>query len=234
MTSPVTTEDINGLLGLFQQLEALVRPDLPAKNDQLWRQSLQQAEKELAEQLKERQSGFTLRPASNNAPRRRTMTEEQEIQQRFKDRMLQIAEKKYCENDPTYARAVEEAKTKAARVCKSIDHLLLAVREALLQFPRAQNSLLAVDWKKHIRDYYPFLDKDNFSYQVREAIDVLEALKLRFEREERKEVESQEYQAETEQKATPAEHEKDNWFYRLYRITITSFWYAFWDKVLHK
>ncbi len=38
---------------------------------------------------------------------------------------------------------------------------------------------------------------------------------------------------ETEQKAT-AEHEKDNWFYRLYRITITSFWYTFWDKVLRR
>ncbi len=40
--------------------------------------------------------------------------------------------------------------------------------------------------------------------------------------------------AETEQKATLDKPEKEKWFLRLYRITVTSFWYAFWDKVLRK
>jgi hypothetical protein len=201
MTTAVTTKDINELLGLFQQLEGLLRPELPAKNNALWEQSLDQAKQELAHQLKQRQSGFTLRPASNNAPGRTTITKEQEIQRQFKEKMLQIAEKKYCEKDPTYAKTVEEAERKAHDVLKRIDHLLLAIREPLLQFPRVQNSLLAVNWKEHIRNYYPFLDKDNFSYQIREAIDVFEALKLQLERQQPKEVESQQYQAETEQKA---------------------------------
>ena len=208
MTTAVTTEDINELLGLSQQLEALLRPELPAKSNELWEKSLDQAKQELGQQLKQRQSGFTLRPASNNAPRRTTITEEQEIQQQFKERILQIAEKKYCEKDPTYAKAVEQAKSKTADVLKSIDHLLLAIRQPLLQFPRVQNTLLAVDWKEDIRDYYPFLDKDNLSYQIREAIDVLEAFKLQVERQQTKEVESQqlplEKPAETEKKTTPS------------------------------
>jgi len=43
-----------------------------------------------------------------------------------------------------------------------------------------------------------------------------------------------EEQAGTEQKATREKPEKENWFLRLYRITVTSFWYAFWDKVLRR
>jgi len=208
MSIAITTKDINELLGLFQQLEPLLRPELPAKSNELWEKSLDQAKQELGQQLKQRQSGLTLSPTSNNAPRRTTITEEQEIQQQFKERILQIAEKKYCEKDPTYAKAVEQAKSKTADVLKSIDHLLLAIRQPLLQFPRVQNTLLTVDWKEDIRDYYPFLDKDNLSYQIREAIDVLEAFKLQLERQQTKEVESQqlplEKPAETEQKTTPS------------------------------
>jgi hypothetical protein len=202
MTTGVTTEDINKLLGQFHQLEALLRPELPAKDNELWEQSLDQARQELDEHLKKWQCGFTLRPGGNNPARKPSKSKDKEIQQQYENRVTEIAEKKYYEKDPTYANAVDEAKRQTDEVLKSIDHLLLAVGEPLLQFPRVKNSLLAVDWKGHIRNYYPFLDKDNFSYQVRDTIDVLEALKSQFERQERKEVESQQYQAEIGQKAT--------------------------------
>jgi hypothetical protein len=199
----ISTKDIDELLELFRQLEELLNPELPEKNKGLWEESQALAKKELAEQLKERQSGFTVRSSQNVSLRKTSKANQKEIQQQCEKRIYQIAEKKYYEKDPIYARALEEAKTKALDVCKSIDHLLLAVREPLLQFPRVQSSLLAVDWKEHIRDYYSFINKDNFSYQVRETIDVLEALKVQFERKRSKENESQQDQklAETEQKA---------------------------------
>lgn len=192
MTSGVRTKDVNELLGLFHQLQRLLKPHLPEKNRELWEQSLVQAKAELVEQLKKRQSVFMLRPGGNIPTRKSTKAKQKKIQQQYERRVIEIAEKKYCEKDPNYAKAVDQAKSKVVDVCKSIDHLLLAIREPLLQFPRVQESLLAVDWKKHIRDYYPFLNKDNFSYQLRKTIDVLEALKLQFEREQPKEVKSQE------------------------------------------
>ncbi len=217
MTTAVTTEDINELLGLFQQLEALLRPELPAKSNELWEESLEQAKQELAEDLKRWQCGFTLRPGGNNRARKSSKAKQKEIQAEYESRVTEIAEKKYYAKDPTYAKAVDEAKSQTDEVLKSIDHLLLAIRQPLLQFPRVQDSPLAVDWKKHIRNYYPFLDKDNLSYQVREGIDVLQALKLQFERQQRKEIESQQYHAEPEQKAQgskimiTARTSKENW-----------------------
>lgn len=44
-----------------------------------------------------------------------------------------------------------------------------------------------------------------------------------------------EYQhMQTNPKATLNKPEREGLFLRLYRITVTSFWYAFWDKVLRK
>jgi hypothetical protein len=41
--------------------------------------------------------------------------------------------------------------------------------------------LLAADWKKDIRDYYDFLEKNSFLHRIEEAIDILESLKMQFE-----------------------------------------------------
>jgi len=206
MESSINKTDVDKLLKLFRQLEKLLNPELPEKNPELWGQSLQEGKKELAEQIKKCQSGFTLRPGGNIPPRKASESEQKKIQQRFEMRSSEIAEQNYYGKDPTYAKAVNQAKSKVNNVLKRIDHLLIAIREPLLQFPRVQDSLLAVDWKKHIRNYYPCLDKDNFSDQIREAIDVLEALKLQFERQKSKEVESQQdaKPAEKGQKAAPS------------------------------
>jgi len=198
MTSAITIEDINKLLGLFQELQALVKPDLPTKNNELWQQSLEEAERELAAKLKERQLRFTARPGCQIVPRKSSKAKKKEIHRQCEKRITEIAEKKYYEKDPAYAKVLDVIERKANDVLKNIDHLLLTIREPLLQFPRVENSLLAVDWKEHIRDYYRFLDKDNFSYQVQEAIDVLEALKLQFERQRSKEVEGGRHQDPTE------------------------------------
>jgi len=204
MTSSVRIEDVDKLLGLFQHLEKFLDPELPAKNNQLWVKSVEQAREELADQLKKRQSGITLRPGWNAPLRKTSRTKQKENQKQFEKRIHQIAEKNYYAKDLAYAKAIDQSTSDVIDVMKKIDHLLLAVREQLLQLPRVKKSLLAIDWKEYIRNYYPFLDKDNFSYQIREAIDVLEALKVQFERQKSSEAESKKDQkpAEPEQKAT--------------------------------
>ncbi len=184
MASELKITDINKLLGLFQRLEKLLDPELPPKNHQLWEQSLQQAEKELAEKLKKRQATFTNPPGRNFPPQKTSKVERQKSQKQLEERIRQIAEKKYCEKDPAYAKAVDQAKNEVFDTLKKIDHSLLAVRKPLSQFPRVQSSLLAVDWKEHIRGYYNFMDKNSFSYQLREAIDVLESLQLQLKRQQ--------------------------------------------------
>ena len=217
MANGLRIKDVNKLLGLFQQLEKLLNPKLPPKDNQLWEQSLQQAQGELVEQVKKRQNGLVFRPGWNIPPQKTGEMEHQKTQKRSgEERIHQIAEKKYCEKDPTYTKAIDRAKNKAFDVLKKIDHLLLAVRAPLLQFPRVQNSLLAVDWKEHIRDYYNFLDKNGFSYQLREAIDVLESLKLQIERQQ------------------PTKHSRIGaWFWKLYEKTLKAIFAAFlewWSK----
>lgn len=184
MANELRIKDINELSGLFQRLENLLNPELPPKDNQLWEQFLLQAQEELVEQLKKRQTMFTIPSGRNFPPQKTSKEEHQKSQKQFEERIRQIAEKKYCEKDLAYAKAVDQAKSEAFDTLKRIDHLLLVVRAPLLQFPRVQNSLLVVDWKEHIRNYYNFLDKNSFSYQLREAIDVLESLKLQIEHQQ--------------------------------------------------
>ena len=199
MADKLTTKGVKELLSLFQKLKKSLNADLPEKNIELWQQSQDIAKKELAGQLKEWQSGFTLRPDGNIPTIRIKKSTLKKSQQRIDQRIIQLAENKYLEKDPIYAKAIAEAEKKATNVCKKIDHLLLNFREPLLQFPRVQNSLLAVDWKKHIRNFYTSLHKDNFLYQVAEVIDILEAIKTKMERQ--KQTESENKLAEKEQKA---------------------------------
>jgi hypothetical protein len=223
----MTIEDINELLGLFRRLEGLLDPKLPAKNTQLWEQALQQAKEELGKQLKKRQAGFTFRPGRNLPPGETSDTKLQKDQRQVEERLRRIAEKKYCGKDPTYAKAVEQAKSETFDVLKRIDHLLLAVRRPLLQFPRAKTSLLAVDWKENIRGYYDFLEKDNFSYQLKEAIDVLESLKLQFERQQS----LPEKPVEAGQNAASVKHWKIiAWAKEFYGLTIERITKAYLDK----
>ena len=191
MASNISIKDIDKLLELFRQLDKFLNPKLPEKDKELWEESQDLAKKELAEQLKKRQSGFTVRPGWNVPIRKTSKTNQKEIQKQCEKRIQQIAEKKYYEKDLSYAEAVDEAESKTYDVLKSIDHLLLSVQGPLLQFPRVKSSLLALDWKKHIRDYYRFINKDSFPYQVRETIDVLEALQVQFERSQPEGVDSQ-------------------------------------------
>jgi hypothetical protein len=184
MTNGIRIEDIEELLGLFHRLEELLTPNLPVKNTQLWEQALQQAKEELDEQLRKRQAGFTFEPGRNLPSRKASKAESQKAQKGYEERIRQIAEGNYCKKDPAYAKAVEQAKSEALDILKRIDHLLLAVRGPLLQFPRAKTSLLAADWKKDIRDCYGSWDKNSFSYKLREAIDVSESLKLQIERQQ--------------------------------------------------
>ncbi len=58
----ITAEDIDRLLELFQQLDDLLKPALPPKDDNLWCKAKKAAKEELIKKLKERGSTFTVRP----------------------------------------------------------------------------------------------------------------------------------------------------------------------------
>lgn len=180
----VTTQDIEELLKLFRQLENLLNPALPTKDDSLWREAKKEAQEELSDQLRERSSTFSERPGLYVPPRKATKAEQKKVQEQIENRIAVIAEKKYCERDQAYSKAVDTAKRAVADVLKKIDHLLACTGGVLQRFRRTKDTWLVENFKE-IRKLYDWMDKDNIKYSVRETIDVLEALKLKYERQER-------------------------------------------------
>ena len=95
----VTTQDIEELLKLFRQLENLLNPALPTKDDSLWREAKKEAQEELSDQLRERSSTFSERPGLYGPPRKATKAEQRKVQEQIENRIAVIAEKKYFEKD---------------------------------------------------------------------------------------------------------------------------------------
>lgn len=184
LVSCVTIGDIEELLELFRQLDNLLEPALPPKDDSLWCEAKKEAQEELSEQLKERRSTFSERPGLNVPPRKATRMKQRKYQQQVENRIFAIAEKKYCERDQAYSKAVDTAKRTVADVLKKIDHLLACTGGVLQRFSRTKDTWLVENFKE-IRKSYDWMVKDNIKYSVRETIDALEALKLKYERLER-------------------------------------------------
>ncbi len=180
----ITAEDIDRLLELFQQLDDLLKPALPPKDDNLWCEAKKAAKEELIKKLKERGSTFSERPGPYVPPRKATKAEQRRAQERVEKRIVEIAEKKYCEQDHTYSEAVDEAKKTTADVLKEIDHLLACVGESIQQLPQAKDTWLVGNFKE-IRRLYDLIDKNNIKYNLQETIDVLQALRLKLERQQR-------------------------------------------------
>ncbi len=196
VANSITIEDVNKLLELFQQLEKMIEPSLPPRNDKLWREAKDEAQKELIDQLKERGSTFSERPGLWTSPKRPNKIEQAKIQKQAEERILVIAEKKYCEKDSVYAEALDTAQKATAEVLKKIAHLLECVRNPLQQFSPAKSTWLVTDFRK-IRRYYENMPKDYIKHSIQEAIEALQGLKVMFERQEQLE-------AQKRDKVTPA------------------------------
>lgn len=172
----LTVKDVDKLLGLFRQLEDLLNPKLPPKNQKLWGQCLKEGQRKFDEQIKQRKAQFTARPGKSILPKKTSKIKQRQGQRLRQDRVLAIAEKSYCEKDSNYAEAINAAKKAVLEVVKEIDHTLYPVREPLLKFDRARGTLLEADFNQ-IRKLYKFVVKDSLQCQVGEVIDSLETIR---------------------------------------------------------
>jgi len=196
MARGINTKDIDILLDLFRQLEKLLNPKLPEKNKELWERCLKQAEKEFINELKDHEKLLSAR----TSPRKATKEEEKEFRKVLQHNITKMAERKYRQTDSKYDRSCLQIKEEIAKVLKEIDHFIYSIKGPLLKFDRAHGTLLVTDWQK-IRDFLSIIDitQDNFRFYVQEAIDALEAIKAKIERQEQTELETT--PLETEQKA---------------------------------
>ncbi len=172
----INLKDIDELLELFNRLQELSNPEKPSKNQNLWKQCIEKAEKELLKQLKERESQLTFRPGVNFPPSKIKKKEEENIQKII----IGIAEKEYCTMDPEYNQSLLQVEKECAELIKAIDHALYSIKEPLLRFDRAQGTLLEANWRK-VRDYFSVNEIMQFNAQglVERATDALEAIRSR-------------------------------------------------------
>ena len=179
----VTTQDIEELLKLFRQLENLLNPELPPRDGQLWFKAMEQSRKELADKLKKRQSGFTLRPSWNNLKRESTKARHPKKEEQAERIILQMAEKKYRLWDSKYDQSLSQVEEKIVQVVKRIDHTLYSIKEPLLAFDRTQGTLLQANFR-NIRDDFTVNEIRQFQDMVKKSIDALEAIRLKVERQQ--------------------------------------------------
>jgi hypothetical protein len=211
MAASINTKDIDKVLRLFRQLSKLTTSDRPGKNKELWEQSLEQAKKEYIEEIKEHEKLLPPRTPLRKANKEK----EEEFQKAFQHNTTKIAEKKYRQMDLNYDKACSQIEEKREKIVKDIDHFLYSIKEPLLTFDRVNGTPLKADWKE-IRGF--LIDDDfthpNFKYSVQEAIDALEAIRAKIQRQEKIE---EEKPAETEQKGKgskimiTARTSKENW-----------------------
>lgn len=188
-TCKLTVKDVDTLLGLFRQLQDLLKPKLPPKNEKLWKQCQKEAKKEIVDQTKERESQITMRPGCPKVPPRKTSKAKQEKDQQYQKIILGIAEKKYRLMDSKYNQALLQVEEKRAGLVKEIDHTLYSIKEPLLKFDRAKGTLLEADWRQ-IRDNFSVNEIIQFQSQglFERAIDALEAIRAKIEHRQKVEL----------------------------------------------
>jgi hypothetical protein len=175
----ITTQDINKLLGLFRQLEESCNIRPPEKKNEIWRQCLKEVQVELSEKrqtkiedLKERRrkaaaaGGFSSSGFSGPIK-----TPEEEIPETTEFEVELLADIKYRQRDSKYRQVMQDVEAKRNAILKKIDHLIYTVKEPLLKFDIAKNTLLVEDWGKIKEGSVPSRDS------VRKTIDALEAIK---------------------------------------------------------
>ncbi len=182
-TSNITTKDIDKLLELFRQLENLLNPELPQRDGQLWVKAMEQSRKELADKLKKRQSGFTLRPGRNNLKRKSIKAGHSKKEDQAERIIRQMAENKYRLWDSKYDQSLSQVEEKIVEVVKRIDHTLYSMKEPLLAFDRTQGTLLQANFR-NIRDDFTVNEIRQFQDMVKKSIDALEAIRLKVERQQ--------------------------------------------------
>ncbi len=183
LTSNITTKDIDKLLELFRQLENLLNPELPPRDGQLWFKAMEQSRKELADKLKKRQSGITLRPGRNNLKRDSIKARHPKKEEQAERIICQMAEKKYRLWDSKYNQSLSQVEEKIVEVVKRIDHTLYSMKEPLLAFDRTQGTLLQANFR-NIRDDFTVNEIRQFQDMVKRSIDALEAIRLKVERQQ--------------------------------------------------
>lgn len=172
----LTLKDVNALLVLFRRLQDLSNFKKPSKNQELWKQCIEKAEKELFEQLKKCEQQAINRPGRNFPPPK-SSKKEQEYPQEI---IIGIAEKKYRTVDSEYNQSLLQVEEKRAELVKEIDHTLYSIGESLLRFDRAHGTLLEANWRQ-IRDCLSIDEIMQFHTQglVERAIDALEAIRAK-------------------------------------------------------
>lgn len=66
-----------------------------------------------------------------------------------------MAEKMYCPLDRKYSSKVEQREAKVIKQIVDIDCTITALRESLVEFPQANETLLSIDWQELISAFSP-------------------------------------------------------------------------------
>ncbi len=172
----LSERDIDDLLELFCKLKATYSRKLPDRKNRLWKKNLAKAKSKLAEELERHSKMILIR--SNPKAKRKSQTDKK-LDGQVKRRVEAMAEKEYYKKDADYAKALDARNNEISDLLKQIDHLLVYIRGPLLSYPRANKSLLVVDFKEHFRNGgIRHVNRDWFISSVDEAIDVLESVKF--------------------------------------------------------
>ncbi|MBN2591665.1 MAG: hypothetical protein JXA96_17500 [Sedimentisphaerales bacterium] len=209
MANHISTKDIDNLLRLYKDLIASISLK-PSKNKGLWEQCLEQAQKEYRDELNK----FESQLSSRKPPQKATQQEEKKIQKAFQHITTANAEKIYREKDTKYVEAIFTKEQKTEELIKEIDHFQYSITDELIEFDRAQGTLLETDWQK-IRDIYPVIDitHPNIQFHIEKSIDALEAIKCKVKHQQ------------------PAFIQKiKSFFCNFYEITLKAIWGAILEK----
>jgi len=211
MARNINTRDINKLLKLFRQLLKSITSEPPQKNNALWEQCLEQSKKEYINELKEFESHLS---PPRNVPRKASREEEINFEKAFQRNTTKNAEKKYRQVDMKYDNAILKTEKKKAELIKRIDHLQYSIRDQLVEFDRAQGTLLATDWQKIMEILPPDeIVQPNFQFYIEKSIEALEAIKCKVKNQQ------------------PNKSQKiGNCMWKFYEMTIEAFFKALLNK----
>ena len=190
MNTNITTGEINTLIKSFRKLKRLIDSALPKKRKRLWEKAKEKAAEDLKKELKLRADGLTLRPRGNyRTLKKSTKAEEERTKKQINDIIERTAEKIYCSLDQKYGSKVTQRETKANKLVAEIDHVVTALKEDLVKFPQAKDTILFSNWKElrrtvSTKDIIKLNEQEHFD----RAIKVLGIIKGRLKKQQSRKV----------------------------------------------